>query len=115
MLLRLTLVVPAVGEIAGESVSPDEASAGHAETFENGVGEIADIESQPLRLAAVFDDELQQDETFARVAEARAWFKVDVQLLVGFDEPEVAEASGMRQAHPRCDLLPARIAGQILI
>ena len=49
-----------------------------------------DIEPQALRFAAVFDDELQQDETFARIAEVRAWFEMDMQLLVGFDEPEVS-------------------------
>ena len=37
------------------------------------------------------------------------------QLLVGFDEPEVVEASRMGQAHARRDLLPARIVGQILV
>ena len=40
---------------------------------------------------------------------------MDVQLLVGFDEPEVAEAGRMGQAHTRRDLFPARIVGQILI
>jgi hypothetical protein len=35
----------------------------------------------PLRLAAVFDHESEQDETLARIGEARAGFELDVQLL----------------------------------
>ncbi len=88
MWLRLTLIVPAIGNICVLTVTPHKACSGHPQPVEVGVGQIADIEPQPLRLAAVFDDELQQDETFARIAEARAWFEMDVQLLVGFDEPE---------------------------
>ena len=91
MFLRLTLIVPAIGEIGGEIVTPYQAGAGHAQPVENGLGQIADIEPQPLRLAAVFDDELQQDQTFTRIAVPRAGFEMDAQLLVGFDEPEVAE------------------------
>ena len=68
---------------------PDQAGAGHPQPIEIGLGQIADIEPQALRLAAMFDDELQQDEAFARIAEARAGLEMDVQLLVGFDEPEV--------------------------
>ena len=40
---------------------------------------------------------------------------MDVQLLVGFDEPEVTEARRMGQAHTRRDLFPARIVGEILV
>ena len=115
MFLRLALIVPPVGQIGGEIVTPYQARAGHAQPVENGLGQIADVESQALRLAAVLDDELQQDETFARIAVARAGIEMDAQLLVGFDEPEVAEAGRMGQAHPRRDLFPARIVGQILI
>ncbi len=40
---------------------------------------------------------------------------MDAQLLVGFDEPEVAETGRMSQAHTRRDLFPAGVVGQILI
>ncbi len=109
--LRLALIVPAIGEICGEILAPRQACAGHAQPVEIGLGQIADIEPQPLHLASVFDDELHQDETFARIAVARARFEMEVQFLVGFDEPEVAEAGRMGQAHTRRELLPARIFG----
>src|ERR1700684_4169036 len=40
---------------------------------------------------------------------------MDAQFLVGFDEPEVAEASRMCKAHTRSELFPARIVSQILV
>ncbi len=92
MFLDLALIVPAIGHIRGKSITPHQACAGHAQPVEIGSGQIAHVESQPLRLAAVLDNELQQDETFARIAEARARFEMDVQLLVRFDEPEVARS-----------------------
>jgi len=57
--LWLTLIVPTVGEIAGEVIPPTQAGAGHAQPVEVSLGQIADVEPQSLRLAAVFDDELQ--------------------------------------------------------
>src|SRR5271170_7081833 len=107
MWLRLALIVPAIGDIGVETVMPHQASTSHAQPVEIGLGQIAHIEPQPLRLAAVFNDKLQQNETFARIAEARAGFEMDVQLLVGFDEPEVAETGRMGQAHARRNLFPA--------
>src|SRR6202161_4852345 len=98
MCLRLSLIVPAVGDIGVETVLPHQACAGHPQPVENGLSQIANIEPQPLRLPPVFDDELQQDETFARIAEARAGFEMDLQFIVGFDEPEVAKAGGMSQS-----------------
>ena len=35
MFLRLTLIVPAISEIGGEIVTPDQAGAGHAQSVEN--------------------------------------------------------------------------------
>ena len=69
MFLRLALVVPAIGEIAVEFVEGYQACARHAQSFEISLGQISDIEPQPLRLAAVFDHELQQDQSFTRIAE----------------------------------------------
>src|SRR5436305_297214 len=116
MRLRLALIVPSVGNVGvGIVLGPHQARAGHSQPVEVSLGQIADIESQTLRLAAMFDHELQKDETFTRIAEARARVEMDVQLLVRFDKPEVAEAGRMSQAHARRDLLPARIAGQILV
>jgi len=66
---------------------------------------------QPLPIAAVFDDELQQVETFARITEASAGFEMNVQLLVGLDEPKVVESGGMGEAHARSNFFPAGIAG----
>src|ERR1700674_4622737 len=40
---------------------------------------------------------------------------MDVQLLVRFDEPEIAEAGGVSQAHTRGDLFPARIVSEVLV
>src|SRR5580692_1474896 len=99
MCLRLALVVPTIVDIRLKSVMPNQACAGHAEPVEVRLGQVADIEPQPLRLAAVLDDELQQDESLARVAEARAGFEMNVQLHIRFNEPEIAEAGGMSQAH----------------
>src|SRR5580700_12284440 len=107
MRLRLALIVPAIGDIGVETVTPYQAGPGHPQPLEIGLGQIAEIDPQPLRLAAVFNDELQQDQAFARIAEARAGLEMDVQLMVGFDEPEVAEAGRMGQAHTRRDLCPA--------
>src|ERR1700683_2566776 len=115
MCLRLALIVPTIGDVGVQAVMPYQAGAGHPQAIEIDLGQIADIEPQPLRLAAVFNDELQQDEAFARIAEVRAGFEMDVQLVVGFDEPEVAEAGGMSQAHTRRDLFPAWIVRQVLI
>jgi hypothetical protein len=39
----------------------------------------------------VFNHELEQDHSLARIAEVRAGLEVDVQLPVGLDEPKVAE------------------------
>ncbi len=112
---RFALVVPAVGHVRILAVAPDQARARHAEAAEFGLREVADVQAQPLRGAAVLDDELQQDHAFARIAEARAGVEVDAQLLVGLDEPEVVEAGRVRQAHAWRDRLPARIAGQVLV
>src|ERR1700684_1126849 len=101
MCLRLALIVPTFGDIGVETVMPNQACAGHAQPVEVGPGQIADIEPQPLRLASVLDDELQQDETLARIAEARARLEMDVQLVIRFDEPEIAEPGGVSQAHSR--------------
>src|ERR1700722_14527254 len=115
MWLRLALIVPSIGDIGVLTVMPHQACAGHPQTVEVGLGQVSDIQSQALRPAAVFDDELQQDEAFARITEARARFEMDVQLLVRFDEPEVAETGGVSQAHTRGDFFPARIAREFLI
>ena len=111
MCLRLALIVPTIGDIGGETIPPHQARAGHAQPFEIGLGQVADIEPQSLRLATVFDDELQQDETLARIAVARAGFEMDAQLLVGLNEPKVLEPSRMGEAHTRSDFSPAGIAG----
>src|SRR5580698_5723419 len=115
MRLRLALIVPSIGNIGILTVMPHQTCAGHSEPIEVGLRQIADIEPQPLRLAAVFNDKLQQDEAFAGVAEVRARFEMDMQLLVRFDEPEVAEAGRMGQAHPRRDLFPAWIVSEVLV
>src|ERR1700685_3924519 len=101
MCLRLALIVPAIGHIGVDTVMPYQAGPRHAQSIEISLGQIADIEPQPLRRAAVFDNKLQQDETFARITKTRARLKVDVQLVIGFNEPEVAETGRMRQAHAR--------------
>ncbi len=67
MFLRLALIVPSIREIGGEIGTPYQAGAGHAQPIEIGIREIADIEAQALRFAAVFDDELQQDEAFTGI------------------------------------------------
>src|SRR4029077_20643099 len=102
---------PASGEITVESVTPHQACGGHVQVVESSVGEIANVEPQPLRLATVFDDKLEQDKAFARIAVASAGFEMDVQLLVGLDEPEVVESSGMGEADTRSDFSPAGIVG----
>src|SRR5579859_803991 len=113
MLLRLTLIIPSIGEIRGEIRAPYQAGAGHAQPVEIGIGQIAHIQPQPLCLAAVFDYKLQQDEALTRITVARARIEMYVQLLIRFDKPEVVEAGGMGEAHAGCDLLPAWINGQI--
>ena len=50
MFLRLALIVSAIGEIGRETVTPDQAWAGHAQPVEIGLGQIADIEPQPCAL-----------------------------------------------------------------
>src|SRR5580700_8767802 len=115
MWLRLALVVPSIGHVSIFAVSPNQACAEHSQAVEVGLGQIAYIEAQAFRLAAVFDDELQQDEAFARIAEARARFEMDAQLLVRFDEPEVAEAGGVGQTHTRSNLFPARVVSEVLV
>ena len=60
MWLRLALIVPSIGDIGVLTVVPNQACAGHPQAVEVGLGQIADIEPQALRLAPVFDDELQQ-------------------------------------------------------
>ena len=115
MFLGLVLVVPAIRNIRVRPVQEHQARPRHAESLEIGISHIAHVNSQPLRGAAMFDSELQQDQAFARVAEARARLEVDVQLLVRLNEPEVGEAGRMRQAHARRYLFPARIICQILI
>ena len=91
-------IVPAIGEIRSKIVTPYQACASHAQTVEIGLRQIADIEPQPFRLTAVFDDELKQDEAFTRIAVARPGFEMDAQLLVGFHEPEIVKAGRMGQA-----------------
>ena len=114
--LRLAPIVPPIGHIGfGLPVMKNQACARHPQPIEIGLRQIANIQPQPLRLAAVLDHELQQDETLPRIAEVRAGLKMNVQFVVGFDEPEVAEAGRMRQAHTRRNLLPARIVRQVLI
>jgi hypothetical protein len=61
MFLRLAPIVPAISEIAGEIVTPDQACACHAQPVEIGFGQIAYIESEALCLPAIFDDELKDD------------------------------------------------------
>ena len=51
----------------------------------------------------MFDDELQQDETFARIAIAAAGFDMNMQLVVGIDELEVVETGQVGQAYTRRD------------
>jgi hypothetical protein len=62
-----------------------------------------------MRLAAVFDDELEEDEAFAGVAEVSAGFEVDAEFLFRFDEEEVAEAGGVGEGHAWGEFLPARV------
>src|SRR5947209_8694566 len=95
---RFSFIVPTVREVGVLTLTPYEAGAGHAEAREVRVGEIPDVESQSLLRAAVLDDELQKDHAFAGVTEVRAGVEVDVNLLVGLDKPEVAEAGGMGEA-----------------
>src|ERR1035441_2427575 len=97
MWLRLTLIVPSFGDVGILTVTPHQACAGHPQTIEVGLGQIADIESEALCCAAVFDDKLQQNETFTGVAEASAGVEMNVKFLVRFNEPEVAESGGMRK------------------
>jgi hypothetical protein len=80
MWLRLSLIVPAIGDIGVKTVMPHQAGAGHPQPVEVSLSQIADIEAQPLRFTAVLDDELQQDEALTRIAEARAGLEMDVQL-----------------------------------
>src|ERR1700683_4775200 len=115
MCLWLALIVPTFGDIGGETVMRDKAWAGHPQPVEVGSRQIADIEPQSLRLAALLNDKLQQAENLARVAIARSGFEMDVQLHIRFEEPEVAESGGMGQAHTRRDFLPARVVSQILV
>ena len=63
----------------------------------------------------MFDDELQHNEAFSRVAEAGAGLEMNAQLVVGFYKPEVVKAGGMSEAHARRDLFPAQIASQIRV
>src|SRR5579871_1157588 len=83
--------------------------------IEDRFGQVADVQSQPLRLSAVLDDKLQQDESLAGITEVRSGIEMNMQLLVRLDEPEIAKASGVIQTHARRDLFPARIVGQIFI
>ena len=115
MRFRDALIVPAVGDIWVLSDFESQAGAGHSQAVEVGLGEVAEIQAEALRLAAVFDDELQQDEAFAGVAEARSRVEMDFQLLIWLDEPEIAESCGMGEAHARGDFFPARVVGQIFV
>ena len=116
MWLRLTLIVPSVRNVGVLTVAmPNQACTGHPQTVEVGLRQIADIKPQALGLAPVLDDELQKDQAFARIAEVRSRVKVDVQLPIGLQEPEVTETRRMSQAHTRSDPLPAQIAGKILV
>ncbi len=69
MFLRLPLIIPTVGEIRWRN---HHAKPGWCDVMPSrskiGLCQIADVESQALRLTAVLDDELQQDQTFARIA-----------------------------------------------
>ena len=113
MLLRLALIVPSIREIGGEIGTPYQAGPGHAQRLKLASVRSPTSRPRPCGLAPVFDDKLQQDEALAGVAEPCPGVEMDVQLLIRLDEPEVVEAGGMREAHPRRDLLPARIIGQI--
>jgi len=59
MWLRLALIIPPIRDVGVLTVMPNQACAGHPQTVEVGFGKITDIEAQALRLAPVFDDELQ--------------------------------------------------------
>src|ERR1035438_2407672 len=115
MLLRLALIVPSIRDVGILTVTPHQACAGHPQTIEVGLGQIADVESEALRCAAVFDDKLQQDETFTGVAELSAGVEMNVKFLIRLDEPEVAESGGMRKTHARRKFSPAWIVGKILV
>jgi len=52
MWLRLSLIVPAIGDIGVLAVAEHETGASHAQAVEVGLGEIADVERQPLSLPA---------------------------------------------------------------
>src|ERR1700733_7955571 len=96
MWLRLVLIVPSIRNVGVLTVvMPNQACAGHPQTVEVGLRQIADIKPQALGLSPVFDDELQKDQAFARIAKVRSRLKVDAQLLVGFQEPEVTETRRM--------------------
>src|SRR5580692_6616797 len=97
--LRLTLIIPSVRDIGVLPIGKHQAGASHTQAVEICFSEIADIQAEPLRLAAVLDHKLQQDKTFARITETGARIEMDVQLLVGLNEPEIAETGGMLQAH----------------
>ena len=71
------LIVPPISDIAGEFVTPHQACPSHAQPVENGFGQIADVDAEPLRLATVFNDKLQQDEAFSRIAVPRAGIEMD--------------------------------------
>ena len=64
MFLRLASIVPSVCQVGCEIITPHKACALHAETAENGLSKITDINAQSLRLAAMLDDELQQNQSF---------------------------------------------------
>ena len=93
MVLRLALIVPTVGEIVGEVAALTQASASHAQPVEGSLGQIADVEPQPLRSAAVFDNELQQDEAFTGIAELGSELDADGAVLSHQERHERARHS----------------------
>ncbi len=82
MRLGLTPVVPAVRGVWVLAFAPCQACARHSYAHEVCVGQVAHIESEALRFAAMLDDELQKDEALARIAKVGAGIEVDVQLLI---------------------------------
>src|SRR5262245_64054712 len=63
----------------------------------------------------MLDDELEQDESFARVGVSRAWIEMDAQLPVRLNKCKICETCGMGESHSWCYLAPPFIHSQILV
>src|ERR1700684_2096001 len=112
---RLALIVPSIGDVRVLTGTPGQTCPVHTQTVEVGFSQIANVQPEPLLLTSVLNRELQQYEPFSRIAELGSRVEMNAQLLIRFDEPEVAETCRMRQAHLRGDLFPARIGSEVLI